>query len=69
MEIYCLSCKKNTKSKNVRGKITKNNKPYLICDCINCDKLKSKFLSVTQIKGNGILGNLFKNIPILNKIF
>ena len=30
MEIYCLSCKKNTKSKNVRGKITKNNKPYLI---------------------------------------
>ena len=71
MEIYCLSCKKNTKSKNIRGKITitKNNKPYLIGNCINCDKLKSKFLSIKQIKGNGILGNLFKNIPILNTIF
>ena len=69
MEIYCLSCKKNTKSKNIRGKITKNNKPYLIGNCINCDKLKSKFLSIKQIKGDGILGNLFKNIPILNTIF
>ena len=69
MEIYCQSCKKNTKSKNVRGKITKNNKPYLIGNCINCDKLKSKFLSIKQIKGNGILGNLFKDIPILNTIF
>ena len=69
MEIYCLSCKKNTKSKNVRGKITENNKPYLIGNCINCDKLKSKFLSIKQNKGNGILGNLFKNIPVLNTIF
>ena len=53
MEIYCLSCKKNTMSKNIRGKITKNNKPYLIGNCINCDKLKSKFLSIRQIKGDG----------------
>ena len=69
MEIYCLSCKKNTKSKNIKGKFTKNNKPYLIANYINCDKLKSKFLSINQIKGSGILGNLFKNIPILNAIF
>ena len=41
MEIYCLSCKKSTKSKNIRGKITKNNKPYLIGNCNICDKLKS----------------------------
>ena len=54
MEIYCLSCKKNTKSKNIKGKITKNNKPYLIGNCINCDKLKSKFLSIKQIKGDGL---------------
>ena len=53
MEIYCLSCKKNTKSKNVRGNITKNNKPYLIGNCNICDKLKSKFLSIKQIKGDG----------------
>ena len=51
MEIYCLSCKKNAKSKNMRGKITKNSKPYLIGNCINRDKLKSKFLSIKQIKG------------------
>ena len=69
MEIYCLSCKKITRSKNIKGKITKNNKPYLIANCINCDKLKSKFLSINQIKGSGILGNSFKNIPILNTIF
>ena len=69
MEIYCLYCKKNTKSKNIRGKITKNNKPYLIGNCNICDKLKSKFLSIKQIKGDGFFSNLFKNIPILNTIF
>ena len=69
MEIYCLPCRKITRSKNLDGKITKNNKPYLIGNCINCNKLKSKFLIIKQIKGNGILGNLFKNIPILNTIF
>ena len=69
MEIYCLSCKENTKSKNIKGKITKNNKPYVIRNCDLCNKIKSKFISRKQIKGNEILGNLFKNIPILNSIF
>ena len=69
MEIYCLSCKKNIKSKNIRGKITKNNKPYITGNCNICDKLKSKFLSMKQIKGDGFYSNLFKNIPILNTIF
>ena len=69
MEIYCLSSKKNTKSKNIKGKITKNNKPYVIGNCDLCNKIKSKFISIKQIKGNGILGNLFKNIPILNTMF
>ena len=69
MEIFCLSCKKKTKSKKIKGKITKNNKPYIIGNCDICDKLKSKFIFIKQIKGNDILGNLFKNIPILNTIF
>ena len=69
MEIYCLSCGKITKSKNIKAKVTKNNKPYLIGNCNICDNLKSKFLSIKQIKGNDILGNLFRNIPILNTIF
>ena len=38
MEIYCLSCKNITRSKNIKGKITKNNKTYLISNCIICDK-------------------------------
>ena len=46
MEIYCLSCKKNTKSKNIKGKINKNNKPYVIGNCDLCNKLKSKFLLI-----------------------
>ena len=69
MEIYCLSCKKITRSKNIKGKLTKNNKPYLIGNCKICDKLKSKFISIKKIKGNGFFSNLFKNIPILNTIF
>ena len=59
MKIFCLSCKKNTKSKNIKRKITQNNKPYLIDNCINCNKLKSKFISIKQINGNGVMGNLF----------
>ena len=69
MEFYCLSCKKNTKSKNIKGKITKNNKPYIIANCDICNKSKSEFITIKQIKGDGVLGNLFKNIPILNAIF
>ena len=68
MENYSLSCKKNTKSKNIKAKVAKNNKPYLIGKCNICDELKSKFLSMKQIKGDGFFSNLFKNIPILNTI-
>ena len=66
--IYCLSCKKPTKDVNVKPKVTKNKKPYIT----NCDiykRLKSKFVSINQIKGNGFLSNLFRSIPILNRIF
>ena len=46
MKIYCLSCKENTKSKNIKARITKNNKPYIIGNCDICNKLKSKFISI-----------------------
>ena len=69
MKIYCLSCEKNTKSKNIKAKVTKDNEHYIIGNCNICDKLKSKFISIKHIKGNGFLGNLFKNIPVLNTIF
>ena len=67
--IYCLSCKKPTKDINAVGKLTKNNKPYISAKCDVCKKNKSKFISVKDIKGNGFLSNIFKNIPILNTLF
>ena len=67
--IFCLSCKKNTNDINPIGKLTKNNRPYVLAKCNICKKMKSKFVSVKDIKGNGFLSNIFKNIPVLNTIF
>ena len=67
--IYCLSCKKLTKDVNVKPNMTKNQKPYITSNCNICKRLKSKFVSINKIKGNGFLSNLFRSIPILNKIF
>ena len=67
--IFCLSCKKHTKDVNVIGKLTKNVKPYVSAKCNICKKLKSKFISVNQIKVDGFLSNIFKNIPVHNSIF
>ena len=67
--IYCLSCKKKIPDNNLTGKITKNKKPFVQSNCTVCKKLKSHFVSIKQIQGNCVLSQLFKNIPILNKIF
>ena len=67
--IYCLSCKKKTPDNNLTAKITKSKKPYIQSNCSVCKKLKSQFVSIKQIQGNGVLSQLFKNISILNKIF
>ena len=67
--IYCLSCKKKTPDNNLTAKISKNKKTYVTANCSVCKKLKSQFVSINQIRGNGVLSQLFKNIPILNKIF
>ena len=67
--LFCLFCKKHTKDDNVIGKLTKNNKPYISSKCNVCKKMKSKFVSVKEIQGDGFLGSLFKCIPVLNTIF
>ena len=67
--IFCLSCKKYTKDDNIIGKLTKNNKAYILAKCDICKKMKSKFVSVKEIQGNGFLSNIFKNSPVLNTIF
>ena len=67
--IYCLSCKKKTPDNNLTAKITKNKTPYVQSNCSVCKKLKSQFVSISKIRSDGVLSQLFKNIPILNKIF
>ena len=67
--ICCLSCKKPKKDVNVKANMTKNQKPYITGNCDICKRLKSKFVSINQIKGNDFLSNLFRSIPILNRIF
>ena len=67
--IYCLSCKKLTKDVNIKPKVTKNKRPYITANCDICKRLKSKFVSLKEIEGNGFLSNLFRSIPILNRIF
>ena len=58
--IFCLSCKKHTKDDNVIGKLTKNNKPYISAKCNICKKMKSKFISIKEIQGNGFLSTYLK---------
>ena len=67
--IYCLRCKKHTEDIKIKPKVAKNKKPYITANCSICERLKSKFISVNQIKGNGFISNLFQGIPILNRIF
>ena len=67
--IYCLICKKPTEDVNIKAKVTKNKKPYITANCSICKRLKSKFASINQNKGNGFLSNIFRSIPILNRIF
>ena len=67
--IFCLSCKKRANDINPIVKVTSNNKPFIAAKCDICKKMKSKFVSVKDIKGSGFLSNIFKNIPVLNTIF
>ena len=68
--IYCLSCKKPMLLwfVNVKPKVTKNKKPYITANCSICKRTKFKFVSVNQIQGDGLISNIFRSIPILNRI-
>ena len=58
-----------TEDINIKPKVNKNKRPYITVNCLICKRLESKFVSINQIKGNGFLSNLFRSIPILNRIF
>ena len=53
--IYCLSCKKKTPDNNSKPKVAKNKRPYIQLNCSVCEKLKSQFVSIKQVQGDGIL--------------
>ena len=65
---YCLKCRKQSKNLNVKAFMTKNNRYMLKSTCNICKGHKSKFISKKEIIGYGFLTNLFKSIPILNRI-
>ena len=67
--IFSLSCKKHTKDIDPVGKLSKNNKAYVLSKCNICKRMTSKFVYVKEIKGDRFLSNIFKNIPVLNTIF
>ena len=67
--IYCLSCKKKTPDNNLTAKITKNKKPYVQSNCSVCKKLKSRFVSIKQIKVTEFYLNYLKTYQYLTKYF
>ena len=62
---YCLKCKKNTESINLKVSKTANGKTMILSTSAICDSKKSKFIKEQQAKGS--LSNLGIRTP-LNKI-
>ena len=44
MEMYCISCKKNTANKNPIVRRTKQNRLMLVSNCAVCSNKKSKYI-------------------------
>ena len=54
---YCLKCRKNTESKNLKVSRTKNGRIMLLSKCAVCDSKKSKFIK--QQEASGLLSRFF----------
>ena len=62
---YCLKCRKNTESKNLKLAVTKNGLIMLLPKCAVCDSKKSKFIK--EQEASRLLSSLGRKTP-LNKI-
>ena len=62
---YCLKCKKNTESINLKVSKTTNGKAMILSTCTICGSKKSKFIKEQEAKR--LLSNLGLRTP-LNKI-
>ena len=69
---YCLSCKKDTESINLKIVRTKNNRLMMLSKCAICNNKKSRFIKEQEARG--LLSNLgiqtpLSKIPLLNVLF
>ena len=65
MSSYCLKCRKNTESINLRVSKTNNGKTMILSKCAICGSKKSRFIKNQE--PSGILSNLGLKTP-LNKV-
>ena len=56
--MYCVKCKKNTETINVKTVITKNNRHMKKGICAVCHSVKTQF-----VKGAGIMNTLINKLP------
>ena len=71
-ETYCLSCRKNTESTNLKIVKSKNNRSMIQSNCTICGSKKSRFIKEQRAKG--LLSNLgiktpLNKVPLLNTLF
>ena len=72
MQTYCVSCRKNTKNKDVEVIKTKYGRLQLKSQCSICGNKKSRFVKKQEAKG--ILSSLgiktpLSKMPVLNILF
>ena len=65
LSCYCLNCRKNTESKNLKVARTNNGRIMLLSKCVGCDSKKSKFIK--EQRASGLFSTLGIKAP-LNKI-
>ena len=69
---YCLKCRKDTESINLKVSKTPNGKMMILAKCSICGSKKSKFIKEQQAKG--LVSNIgirtpLNKIPLLGDIF
>ena len=71
MKSYCLKCRKDTESINLRVPKTSNGRTMVLSECAICGSKKSRFIKHQEAKG--LLSNLgirtpLSRVPILGDI-
>ena len=63
MLFYCLKCRKNTESIDLKVSATSNGKTMILSKCAICGSEKSKFIKKQEAKG--LLSNLDIRTPLI----